>query len=105
MYSIVKRRIYGGLEVENTNTIIVFLSCIVGIIIFGKVIAWPLKSIAKLAINSILGGFLIWIINYIGMLFGFHIGLNIITSIFVRNTWNSRSNFTYYFQINNLIIV
>ena len=82
---------------ENTNTIIIFLSCIAGIIIFGKLLVWPLKSILKLAINSILGGLLIWIINYIGMSFGFHIGLNIITSVFVRNTWNPGGNFTYYF--------
>ena len=82
---------------NNTNTIIVFLACIIGIIIFGKVLVWPLKSIVKLAINSILGGVLIWVINYIGQSFNFHIGLNIITAIFVRNTWNSRSDSTYYF--------
>ena len=77
---------------ENTNTIIIFLSCIAAIIIFGKVLIWPLKNIIKLVLNSILGGLLIWIINSIGASFGFHIGLNIITSIFVRNTWNSRSD-------------
>lgn len=77
---------------ENTNTIIIFLSCIAAIIIFGKVLIWPLKNIIKLVLNSILGGLLIWIINSIGVSFGFHIGLNIITSIFVRNTWNSRSD-------------
>lgn len=37
----------------------------------------------KLVLNSILGGVLIIIINTIGANFGFHIGLNIITSIFV----------------------
>ena len=79
---------------ENLNTIIIFLSCIIGIILFGKVLLWPIRSIIKLVLNSILGGLLILIINYIGATFAFHIGLNIITSIFVRNTRNSRCSFT-----------
>ena len=76
---------------QNSNTIIIFLSCIAAIIIFGKVLIWPLKNIIKLVVNSILGGVLIAIVNYIGVAFSFHIGLNVITAIFVRNTWNSRS--------------
>lgn len=43
----------------------------------------PLKKILKLAINSVLGGVLIYVINIVGATFGFHIGLNIGTSIFV----------------------
>ena len=65
------------------NVIITFLACIVFLIIFGKLFIWPLKNIIKLVINSILGGVLIYIINVIGMNFGFHIGLNLITSIVV----------------------
>lgn len=79
---------------ENTNTIIIFLFCIIGIIIFGKIFITPIKKILKLIINSILGGILIVVINYIGAMINFHIGLNIVTSIFVRNTWSSRSNIT-----------
>ena len=78
---------------ENYNTIIIFLSCIIAIIIFGKIFIWPLKNIIKLVINSMLGGILIAIINYIGQAFGFHIGLNIITSIFVRIFRNTRCYF------------
>ena len=37
----------------------------------------------KLVLNSILGGILIFIINAVGANFGFHIGLNIFTAIFV----------------------
>ena len=77
---------------ENTNTIIIFLLCIATIIIFGKILIWPLKSIIKLVTNSILGGILIAIINFFGTQFNFHIGLNVITSIFVRIFRNSRSN-------------
>lgn len=74
------------------NTIIIFLVCIIMILIFGKILIWPFKKIVKLLINSILGGILIAIINWIGGAFNIHIGLNIFTAIFVRYTWNSRSN-------------
>lgn len=79
---------------NNTNTIIIFLSCIVAIIIFGKILILPFKQIIKLLLNSIFGGLIILLINWIGASFNFHIGLNVFTSIFVRNSWNSRSNFT-----------
>lgn len=82
---------------DNTNTIIIFLSCIVAIIIFGKVLILPFKQIIKLLLNSILGGLVILLINWIGASFNFHIGLNAFTSIFVRNSWNSRSSFTNNF--------
>ena len=51
--------------------------------IFGKIFIIPIKTILKLILNSILGGIIIYIINLIGVAFNFHIGLNIITAIFV----------------------
>ena len=42
-----------------------------------------MKWIFKLILNSVLGGFLIYIINLIGGAWGLHIGLNIYTSILV----------------------
>lgn len=82
---------------DNTNTIIIFLSCIVGIIIFGKVLILPLKKILKLVMNSMLGGILIFLINYIGIYFNnFHIGLNAITAIFIRDIRSSRSYIINY---------
>ena len=67
----------------DTNTIITYLACICFLFLFGRLFILPIKSILKLVFNSILGGFLIYIINLIGGLFGFHIGLNVITSIIV----------------------
>lgn len=81
----------------ETNTILTFLACIVGIFIFGKIFVIPIKKILKLLLNSILGALLIFIINLIGGLVHFHIGLNILTAIFVRNIRSSRSN-----TINNI---
>lgn len=65
------------------NNIIAYVACLFFLFIFGKLFIVPIKTILKLIINSILGGVLIFIINIIGATFNFHIGLNIITSIFV----------------------
>ncbi len=67
----------------DNGAIITFLACIIFLFIFGKIFIWPIKSVLKLVFNSILGGILIYVINLIGMNFGFHIGLNLITAIIV----------------------
>lgn len=66
----------------DTN-LITYLACICFLFIFGKVFIVPIKKILKLVINSVLGGITIFLINLIGATFGFHIGLNIFTSILV----------------------
>ena len=65
------------------GTILTFVGCLAFIFVFGKLFIIPVKNIFKLIINSILGGICIYIINIIGMNFGFHIGLNILTSAIV----------------------
>lgn len=66
----------------DTN-LIIYLACICFLFIFGKVFIVPIKKILKLVINSILGGIAIFLINLIGGIWGFHIGLNFFTSILV----------------------
>ena len=78
------------------NATITFLTCIIVVGIFGRVFFLPLKKILKLIFNSILGGILIYIINIAGAAFNFHIGINIFTSIFVRNIRNPRCSFINY---------
>lgn len=65
------------------NNIIAFIACLFFLFIIGKVFIVPLKTIFKFILNSIIGGIIIFIINFIGGVFNFHIGLNLITSIFV----------------------
>lgn len=66
----------------DTN-LITYLACICFLFIFGKVFIVPIKKVLKLVFNSILGGLTIYLINLIGGTFGFHIGLNIFTSVLV----------------------
>ncbi len=63
--------------------LITYLACICFLFIFGRVFIIPIKKVLKLVINSILGGVTIFLINLIGGIWGFHIGLNIFTSILV----------------------
>lgn len=65
------------------NSIIAYIACIFFLFIFGKIFIVPIKTILKLVVNSVLGGLTIFVINFIGSFFNFHIGLNLITSIFV----------------------
>ena len=67
---------------ELTNILIV-AGCAIAISIIGKIFLFPIKKILKLVFNTIIGGAIIYIINLIGASFGFHIGLNIITSLVV----------------------
>lgn len=66
----------------DSNTLII-ISCICILFVVGRIFIVPIKWILKLVFNSILGGVLIWIINLIGGIWGFHIGLNLYTSLLV----------------------
>lgn len=74
----------------------IILGCIIGLWIIGKIFSIPIKAIAKLIMNSVLGGLLIFIINLIGSAFNFHIGLNIGTALLVGILGIPRCSFTNY---------
>ncbi len=67
----------------DITVIISFVTCIIFLLIFGKVLLFPMKKIIGIVLHSLLGGLLIWIINIVGTSFGFHIGLNIISAVIV----------------------
>lgn len=67
----------------DQTTILAYLTGIIIIFLLGRIFIIPIKLIFKLILNSILGGILIFIINSVGAIWNFHIGLNIITAIFV----------------------
>ena len=78
----------------NINVLIV-ISCICILFLIGKIFIIPIKKILKLVFNSVLGGILICLINLIGGVWGFHIGLNVFTSVLVRNF---RGTWRYFFN-------
>lgn len=62
---------------------LIIISCICMLFIVCKIFIMPIKWFVKLLFNSALGGLLIFLINLIGSNFAFHIGLNILTALFV----------------------
>ncbi|MCI8641048.1 MAG: pro-sigmaK processing inhibitor BofA [Clostridia bacterium] len=66
----------------DTN-IITYLACISFLFLFGKIFILPIKKVLKLVLNSVLGGITIFLINLVGAIWGFHIGLNFYTSILI----------------------
>ena len=65
----------------DVKMLIVYIGCIIGIFIIGKIFIVPIKVIMKLILNTILGAILLYIINIIGASFNFHIGINLITTL------------------------
>lgn len=65
------------------TNILVVLGCALAIFVIGKIFLFPIKFLLKLVFNTIIGGAIIYIINLVGANFGFHIGLNLITSLVV----------------------
>ncbi len=82
----------------------IILGCIIALWIVGKIFSIPLKAIFKLIVNSVLGGLLIFIINLVGSAFGFHVGLNIGTSLLVGILGVPRCHFINYFEAIYLIM-
>ena len=67
-------------------SILPFLITILVLFIILKLVSMPFKVIIRFLLNSVLGGLAILVINYIGASYGFGIGLNIFTSVFVGIT-------------------
>ena len=67
----------------EVKMLLIYVACIIGIIIVGKVFIVPIKILGKLIINSISGVVLLYIINLVGALWQFHIGINVITALVV----------------------
>lgn len=67
----------------NTSNILIIAGCAIAIFIVGKIFLYPIKKILKLVFNTLIGGCLIYLINLIGASFGFHMGLNMVTSLVV----------------------
>ena len=65
----------------DVKLISIYLACIIGIFIVGRIFIIPIKIIIKLILNSILGAIFLYIINIIGMNFNFHIGINLVTTL------------------------
>ena len=67
----------------NTQFIFTFLIALAILYVVLKILSLPIKLIVKLLINGLVGGIVIWLINLVGVNFGFAITLNWITALIV----------------------
>ena len=67
----------------ESKVILTFIACILIILVFGKTFYLPIKRVLKLVANSVLGAFIIFVINLVGTSFEFHIGFNIFNAVVV----------------------
>ncbi len=65
----------------DLNVILAYSFGIVLILVIGKIFLMPLKLVFKLIYNGVIGGIMLYVINFIGSHFGFTIALNPVTAL------------------------
>lgn len=63
------------------NVIIAFVFGIFLLYLIGRLFLVPIRLILKLVYNAIIGGIMLWVVNYIGGHFGFAIAINPVTAL------------------------
>lgn len=67
----------------NYSVIIAYAFGIILLFVVGRLLLVPIKVVLKLVFNGLLGALAIILINLVGGLAGFHIGLNVVTAFIV----------------------
>ncbi len=67
----------------DVGVILAYAAGIILLFIFGRLFLAPLKTLLKLAFNSLCGAAAILLANWAGSLVGFHMSLNIYTAFIV----------------------
>ncbi|MFR9192988.1 MAG: pro-sigmaK processing inhibitor BofA family protein [Anaerovoracaceae bacterium] len=60
-----------------------YVGAILLIFIFGRIFVWPMKVVIKLALNSLIGGAAILLVNALGAQWDIFIPLNILNALIV----------------------
>ncbi len=67
----------------DLGILLTYIGAIILIFIFGNIFIWPLKLLLKLALNSLVGGAIILLVNAIGVTWGITIPLTMINALIV----------------------
>lgn len=67
----------------DMNTIIAFGFGLLLIYLIGRIFFMPIRLIFKLLYNGIVGGLILWGLNFIGAYFGYTIAINPVTAVVV----------------------
>lgn len=71
----------GFLPALELNVIIAYAFGIILIYLIGRMLTMPIRLVFKLIYNGIVGGIMLWIVNFVGAYFNFTIGINPITAL------------------------
>lgn len=63
--------------------VLAYIFTIILLFVIGKIFLFPIKMLTKLVINAIVGGIILFLVNYIGGFWGLHIAFNIVNAIIV----------------------
>lgn len=63
------------------NIILAYAFGIVLIYLIGRVFFMPIKLVLRLIYNGLIGGVMLWVLNFVGAYFGFTIAINPITAL------------------------
>jgi len=63
------------------NVILAYIFGIILIVLLGRMFLMPIKIIFRLIYNALIGGAMLWLINYAGAYIGFNIAINPITAL------------------------
>ena len=67
----------------EVNVIIAFVFGLLLLYIIGRVMLMPVRLVFKLIYNGLIGGVILWLINWVGAYFGFTIAINVVTALVV----------------------
>ncbi|MFZ5641051.1 MAG: pro-sigmaK processing inhibitor BofA family protein [Bacillota bacterium] len=65
----------------DPNIVLAFGVGVLLLYLVGRVLVVPLKYLAKLLINAVIGGILLWVLNIFGNFIGLHIPINPVTAL------------------------
>lgn len=63
------------------NIILAYVFGILLIYLIGRIFFMPLKLVLRLVYNGLIGGAMLWVLNFVGAHFGFTIAINPITAL------------------------
>lgn len=67
----------------DLSVFLTYAGMVILIFIFGRLFLWPLKVILKIALNSLIGGAVILLVNAVGTGMGIMIPLNMLNAVIV----------------------
>jgi len=63
------------------NVVLAYVFGIVLIYLVGRMLLMPIKFISRLVYNALIGGVMLWMLNFVGVYIGFNIPINPITAL------------------------